>query len=195
MEFPRKVLWACCELPLKPWDKYSASTERNQCIFLPLCFFFSYFLNSDKLLPSPASRGRELHGSNCVLCEVFSFLLMLSKISVHFIEFPLILALEEKWIIVLCALFRCSIDSRALCCVSLTYLYSKWKCFNLLSPSSYRSAVPYPANVTILASCTNRDCSMSKTWQIFFFFFFNADCNVRKEVNSSTVNICLQRFF
>lgn len=60
------------------------------------CVFCSYFLNSDKLSPSPASRGSELHSSNCILCEVFSFLLTLSKISVHFIEFPLILALEEK---------------------------------------------------------------------------------------------------
>lgn len=82
--FPRYVLQTSFELQLKSWDTYSAWREIS--VEFSSSMFCSYFLNSHKLLTSPASCGNELHSFNCILCEVF-FFLMLSKICHLFISF------------------------------------------------------------------------------------------------------------
>lgn len=131
-----------CSLNL---ETYIVPSWREISVDYSSSIFFSYFLNSHKLLTSPASCGNELHSFNCILCEVSFFLLcFLKSVICSFHLIPLNPCIWRKMNNCPLCTFHCSIDFIDLYHVFFIYLYSKWRSLNLLSPSSCRnSSLPF----------------------------------------------------
>lgn len=73
-----------CSLNL---EAYIVPGWREISVGFSSSIFSSYFLNSHKLLASPASCGNELYSFNCILCEDVFFSFVLFEICHLFISF------------------------------------------------------------------------------------------------------------